>query len=119
MEGIRAGCRLSFSFRSLGLRSQDSTAEQVEVCTPIPLALDEFHPVHMPLHGAIGPLGRQRRFDGGIVRTNAMGQRHERGQPAHLGIDQLGSECRHISRGNERSESLHQLITGGQPLVLR
>jgi len=56
--------------------------KQVKGRPLVALALDEFRPMHMSLHGVMALFGGQRRFAGGRVGTNAADQRHERGANA-------------------------------------
>jgi hypothetical protein len=97
-----------------GLRDQYPASEQVELRPALHLAFDQLEALDLSFRLAIGPRCGQRRFDGGPIGGDPVGQRYGRWQIVGLDIRQPPTKGSQIPRGNQLPETLPQCVAAGQ-----
>jgi hypothetical protein len=87
--------------------------EQIELGAAVALALDQLHPVDLPLHRSGRPRQRECGVDRGAVRGNPAGQPRSWSWPALLGIAEPRVQRCPIPRPHQCPEPLQ--IAGRGP----
>src|SRR5512133_1166292 len=93
-------------------------SQQIELRSPVTLALDELHPVDLAFQLPVGPRESEGGLDGGPVRLDAAHKPHERWQVAPLSILQPGVQRRQVPSLKQFAEPLEEVVAEGELTVL-